>query len=305
MKLRFFFSIFALLLSVSLSAQSANRCEVLFTETAADRFETTFEDLGLESPEIEAKFLIPSEAVYESMKSLVGQEIYLKDIHGHRVRYTFEMNKEHIYEDTNFDTKDLALFNKRGMLRQRVRYDRKPGEKKYKFAKAVFQAKNGPSENGDLDAAVFARNEIRGTEFKKLKKFLKNREELLAGDKDDDAIAFAREYANSSKKFKPVLEIKDDRFFMTLKSRDPGHPWFYVSLDDVKYTGLIGREGQARRLELEAELNDDLTQDTPEAVRAKLALMDELSRVLGARFGLTPSPESKYESGIQLTVLDP
>lgn len=271
-----------------------------------DSFETAFEDLSLTDPEIEAKFLIPSKKIFQQLKKLVGAEVVLKDRDGNLVRYRVTMNKEHIYEDTNFDTKDLALFGKRGMLRQRIRYDRKPGEKEYKFAKAVFQAKNGPVENAAFSTAVFARNEVRGEEFKKLKKFMKARRDLLGSETEDSAVLFAKKYSESSAKLKPVLFIRDERFFMKLEktgSPDLKVPWFYISLDDVSYRGLVKEEGKAARLELEAEMGDEIQHESSETANAKLYLMDQLSRYLEREFGLLPSPESKYESGVQLTVL--
>jgi hypothetical protein len=212
----------------------------------------------------------------------------------------------HIYEDTNYDTKDLALFRKRGMLRERVRYDKRPWQKKYKFRKAVFQAKIGPLSDASQEAALFAREEIRGTEYTKRKKFFSDRDDLLDSKSEDRAVQFARDLSASKKRFRPVLFIRDKRFFMTLKkvgAADPLVPWFYVSLDRVKYTGLVGAKGQARRLEFEAEMNDDLAAETPDAARAKLHLLKELTQYIERELGLKPSPESKYESGVALTVL--
>jgi hypothetical protein len=288
----------------SSSTWAADSCRRVFDPEKVSRFDANFENLSLSSPEIEAKFLIPNKKTYRKLKDLIGREIVLSDIKGKPVRFMFQMNKEHVYEDTNFDTKQLSLLGKRGMLRQRVRYDRKPGDRDYKFAKAVFQAKNGPSENSGMSAAVFARNEIRGVEFKRLGKFLKSRDERLSERSDDEAVRFAREYSESEKNFKPVLFIKDKRFFMSLKPVgpvNPGVPWFYVSLDNVKYTRLIGAQKVSARLELEAELNDDLTLDSPKNAKSKLKLMDELSRFLAEEFDLTASPESKYEAGMALT----
>jgi hypothetical protein len=71
----------------------------------------------------------------------------------------------------------------------------------------------------------------------------------------------------------------------------------------VTYQGLKGRKGKATRLELEAEIGDDLSLDSPDVSQKKLAIMDQLSEYLLNNFKLTASPESKYESGVRLTVL--
>lgn len=280
---------------------AAPTCENIFFREAAP----SLADLALEMPEIEAKFLIPNPAAYENLKLLAGTEITLTDANGRLVVYKVEKNKEHIYEDTNYDTKDLALFKRRGMLRERIRYDLNPQDSTYEFKKAVFQAKDGPTENQGMQTAVYARNEIRGKEFKSLKKFEKKKEKRLGEDSNDLAVQFAREYSQSERKFKPVLHIKDVRYFLKLSPVNSSveAPWFYISLDNVTYEGLKGRKDKATRLELEAEIGDDLNLDSNEVTQKKLVLMDRLSDYLAKKFLLQPSPESKYESGVQLTVL--
>jgi ABC-type phosphate/phosphonate transport system substrate-binding protein len=286
---------------IATQASAASQCEDLFSRQVSD-----FEELGLESPEIEAKFLVRSRKIFAELKALIGDEIKLRDATGREIVYIVEKDKEHIYEDVLFDTADLALFQSRGLLRQRVRYDRKSSDHEYKFRKAVFQAKNGPADTSVMSSAIFARDEIRGEEFKKKRKFLKSRDKRLGTNSDDAAVRFARDRIVADQDLSPVLKIRDKRFFMLFKTSgedDPRFPKFYVSLDDVKYRGLVGKEKKASRLELEIEIIGDLSLDTPSIARQKLDFLNQLAAQLMARYELVPSPESKYESGVKLTIL--
>jgi hypothetical protein len=107
-----------------------------------------------------------------------------------------------------------------------------------------------------------------------------------------------------SKKVKPVLEIKDDRFFMRLSKKgesDPAVPSFYVTLDAVQYKGLVGKGGQAEGLYLETELIDEMTRVSSKQLRNMLTLLNSLAAHMES-LGLTPSKISKYEAGLRLTV---
>jgi hypothetical protein len=258
----------------------------------------------LVAPEIEAKLLIPDKATVRRLKSLIGRTIAVTDDRGREIEYVVERDKTSIYLDVNYDTKRLALFRGRRMLRERVRFDRT--QNRYRFKKAVFQAKNGPVADATLHGAVFPRNEIRGEEYKSVNAFSAAKARLLGRRSNDAAVKYARSFVGERASLAPVLRIKDKRFFMRLRSAGKpkkGVPDFFVSIDRVKYRGLVGRKGKAIRLELEIEVIDDLLADKRKAQRDKLALVNAVTEHFAREFGLVPSPESKFESGVQLTIL--
>jgi len=264
-------------------------------------------ELGLESPEIEAKFDIPDRECLAALKQMVGSTITLIDNRDNPVEFVCTMDKESLYLDMCFDTKRLRLFQGGRMLRARQRYDlgECPGSA-YTFKKAVVQAKTVQATHPSLHPAVMARDEIRSTEFFRTSEDLCNRlPELLAPDSRDRAVRAVRKGLAETKKVKPVLKIRDDRFFMRLFKKgehDPSVPSFYVSMDSVRYQGLLGKRGQAEGLYLEAEIINELTTLSSRKFRNMLALLNSLATYMESR-GLTPSKISKYEAGLRLTVL--
>ncbi|MFZ1614979.1 MAG: hypothetical protein WAT51_12445, partial [Holophaga sp.] len=107
--------------------------------------------LGLESPEIEAKFDIPDRATLEALKKLVGSNLTLIDRQGHPVEFVCAMDKESLYLDTCFDTKRFRLFKGGRMLRARRRFDLVGGpESSFCFKKAVVQAKTAHATHPSL-----------------------------------------------------------------------------------------------------------------------------------------------------------
>lgn len=120
------------------------------------------EELGLESPEIEAKFDIPDREAFEALKKMVGSTITLLDRKGEPVEFACTMDKESLYLDLCFDTKHFALFEGGRMLRARQRYDLSgdPGHS-CRFKNARVQAKTAQTSHSSLHPAVLARDEIR------------------------------------------------------------------------------------------------------------------------------------------------
>lgn len=263
-------------------------------------------ELGLESPEIEAKFDLPDRATLEALKKLVGSNLALIDRQGHPVEFVCTMDKESLYLDTCFDTKRFRLFEGGRMLRARQRFDQVGApEPSYRFKKAVVQAKTAHATHPGLHPAVLARDEIRSTEvFSSPEKFADRLPILLAPDSRDNAVRAVRKGLAESKKLTPVLEIRDDRFFMRLSKKgepDPSVPSFYITLDVVHYQGLLGRGGQAKGLYLEAEIIEEMTHIASKQLRNRLTLLNSLAAYMENR-GLTPSNLSKYEAGLRLTV---
>lgn len=294
--IKYLFAIVPLFLICSLS--QAFTCSDLFLNKKTQNFS----NLSFEFPEIEAKFKIYGAKTITQIKKLEGTQIQLTDAHGTAHNYTFSFNKIHIYEDTNFDTKDLQLLQSRGMLRQRVRYDWSFKKGKYKFNKAVFQSKDAPHQTA-LNSSIFAREEIRGNEYKSLKKFLKKFDKNIGKKSKDKAVEFAQELLNLPKKFKPVLFISDERYFLRLApdSNDNALPSFYISIDTITFNGLLAQKKSAQALELEIELDGDLTSQTSESLTYNAQLLNDLTNQLQSRFNLEPSLESKYETGMRLT----
>ncbi|MBK8794817.1 MAG: hypothetical protein IPN59_17240 [Holophaga sp.] len=264
-------------------------------------------ELGLASPEIEAKFDIPNRAGLAALKELVGSTITLIDSGNQPVEFVCTMDKESLYLDTCFDTKSFRLFQGGRMVRARQRYDLGGGSgPEYRFKKAVVQAKTAQATLTSFHPAVMARDEIRSTEkFTSPEAFAARLPELLAPGSRDKAVFAVRKGLAETKKLKPVLEIRDDRFFMRLSKKgkhDPSVPSFFVSLDAVRYQGLLGKCGHAEGLYLEAEIIDEMTTLSSRQLRSMLALLNSLAAYLERR-GLTPSNISKYEAGLRLTVL--
>jgi len=264
-------------------------------------------ELGLEAPEIEAKFIVPDRETFEALKQMVGGTLTLIDRRGNPVEFVCTMDKESLYLDTCFDTKRFRLFEGGRMLRARQRHDRGGGpESSYRFKKAVVQSKTSEATHPSLHPAVLARDEIRSSEkFSSPEAFAARLPDLLAPGSRDRAVRAVRKGLAESKVLKPVLEIRDERFFMLLTKTgapDPSVPPFFVTLDDVVFKGLMGRTGQAEGLYLETEINGDLTEVSSRELRNMLALLNSLAEYMECR-GLAPSKISKYETGIRLTVL--
>lgn len=263
-------------------------------------------ELGLESPEIEAKFDIPDRETLETLKKLVGHTITLSDGEDNPVEFVCTMDKESLYLDTCFDTRRFRLFEGGRMLRARQRFDRngEPGPA-CRFKKAVLQAKTAQASHPSLHPAVLARDEIRSAEvFSSPETFADKLPGLIAPGSRDRAVRAVRKGLAESKKVKPVLEIKAERFFMRLTKTgepSPSVPSFYIALDAVHYRGLLGKGGQAEGLYLETELIDEMTRVSSKQLRNMLTLLNSLAAYMES-LGLTPSKISKYEAGLRLTV---
>lgn len=263
--------------------------------------------LGLECPEVEAKFDIPDRASLEALKGMLGSTLTLTDRRGERIAYTWTMDKESLYLDTCFDTKQFALYEGGRMLRARQRHDKDSGpEPEYRFKKAVIQGKRAEATHPALHPAVLARDEIRSTEkFLTPEAFAARLPELLSPDSRDKAVRAVRKGLAEGKKLHPVLEIRDERFLMLLTQQgtpDPAVPSFFVTLDRVVFRGLTGRAGQAEGLYLECEISGDLAAVSSKQLRNMLALLNSLAEHMVLR-GLAPAKQSKYERGLRLTVL--
>ncbi|MBX2986500.1 MAG: hypothetical protein KF802_01260 [Bdellovibrionaceae bacterium] len=127
----------------------------------------TLQDLSLHAPELEAKLRIPHRDVFESLKELIGERLVLRDRSGRSFRYRIEYHRRYIYEDTYYDVwprraSEPLLYSRKGMLRNRVRYDERPKKGGFEPSYTNFQAKNGPVADQGLQDAVYARNEVRG-----------------------------------------------------------------------------------------------------------------------------------------------
>jgi len=211
------------------------------------------QELGLESPEIEAKFDIPDRAILESLKLGVGSTLTLTDSRGEPVEFIWTMDKESLYLDTCFDTKHFTLFEGGRMLRARHRHDKGGGtEPDYRFKKAVIQGKTAETSHSGLHPAVLARDEIRSTEkFRSLEAFAARLPDLLTPASRDKAVCAVRKGLAERKKLHPVLEIRNERFLMMLTRKGeegPAVPAFFVTLDTVLFRGLTGRKVQAEGL---------------------------------------------------------
>ena len=312
--LRIILALFATLIATFIGFESfaapANSCADLFIDCDKSTLPLpTLGALALEEPEVEAKLSVPDAKTFRKMRELVGQEITVTDPKGQNVVFHIEFNKEHIYKDTYFDIGDsehLKLFSKGGLLRQRKRLDKEAGEKDFTPRYINFQAKNNSSADAGMNTAVFARNEIRGKKTDKFKKFVDHRADRLAADSKDKAVKYARDIAQSSAKFKEVLFVEQERYFMKVTKKgkpDLAIPAFYVSLDKVGFEGLIGEKRTAKDRFVEIEIIDDLTNDAVNDSTTKLYLLNKLTENLQKRYGLTPAADDKYVTGVKLTVL--
>lgn len=265
------------------------------------------EALGLESPEIEAKFDVPDRATLAALKLSVGNTLTLTDGRGEPVEFLWVLDKESLYLDTCFDTRDFTLLGGRRMLRARHRHDLTSGtEMGYRFKKAVLQGKTAETDHPGLHPAVLARDEIRSTKrFPSPEAFNAKLPDLLAPGSRDKAVRAVRRGLAEGRRLHPVLEIRNERFLMMLSRKAEtglAAPTFFVTLDTVRFRGLTGRMGQAEGLYLEAEISGDLTAFSSKKLRNKLALLNSLAEHLAAS-GLAPAKLSKYERGLRLTVL--
>jgi hypothetical protein len=291
-------------------AASANSCADLFLDCAKSTLPLpTLGALALEEPEVEAKLNVPDGKTFRKMRELVGQEITVTDPKGKKIVFQIEFNKEHIYKDTYFDIGDsehLKLFSKNALLRQRKRLDKEVGEKDFTPRYINFQAKNNSTSDAGMNTAVFARNEIRGKKTDKFKKFVDHRGDQLAADSKDKAVKYARDIAQSSAKFKEVLRVEQERYFMKVTKKgdaDSAVPSFYVSLDKVDFEGLVGEKKNAKDRFVEIEIIDDLSSDAAADSTTKLYLLNQLTENLQKRYGLTPAADDKYVTGVKRTVL--
>jgi hypothetical protein len=279
-----------------------------FRQALAARFQCD-SLLSLASPEVESKLSVPDERTLLSLRKLVGEEITIRDIKGRKQTFKIEKNKEHIYEDVYYDIQkdgQLVLYKKKGLLRERTRWDKKDNGK-YKLAKVVTQAKNGPAEIDGVSSAINARSEIKGDETKDQDEFERTREQRIARGSDDNAVKYAYNLAGVSEgEFVPVLFSRDERFFLKLtpKGEDRGAPSMYLSLDTVTNRGLIGAMNSGTRREIEIEIIEDLSQDSPKKMAKRVYILNQITEYLQETYGLTPSQDSKYEGGVYDTVLD-
>ena len=272
----------------------------------------TLENLGLEEPEIEAKFVIPSREILKAMKGLVGEKIVLFNENGERIKYHIEFNKEHIYEDTYYDTtstnatigKTLSLYKINALLRQRTRWDREEGEKEFSRKYTNFQSKNSSTMSEGFNNAVFARNEFRGKKFTSLKKFKQAKESLLSPNSDDNAVNFARQLISFNGEFSPVLSVLQERYFLKIYSKDSEIPDFYLSLDKVKYKSLLSKGKSVEEWIVEIEIIDDLKANNPKEQQKKIRIFNQFVSLIQNRFGLAAAKKDKYASGVEKTILD-
>lgn len=295
------------LLSFSEARAEWNPCEIYAGE---GRFEES-EDIRLEEPELEAKLIIPSQAIFREMKRLVGEEFALTIDGGRIQRFRFEFDREHIYEDTTYDTDPLeqllGLYRIGGMLRDRTRYDRRAGEDEFKRRYRNFQAKNMGSLSPVLDVSVHARNEYRGDRYKSNRRFERDLNRLLGPNSEDNAVAYARSLLGGYRgNFVPMLEIQQRRFFMRVVPVEPvsdDAPSFFLSLDRVRYQALVGRRGRASQRVAELELLNPLHDFDGDVNEEQIDLLNAASLYLQQRFQLEPTSEDKNSFGIRSTVL--
>ncbi len=314
--IKFFTIVLVLLLSATpfqtlAAPRAAKQCTDLFKGPSEKPLAQALEDMDLDEPEVEAKLLVPDSVNFKSLKDLVGKKLQLLDADGNRIAYQVEFNKEHIYEDTYFDVKkgdELLLFAQNAVLRQRKRYDRNEGEKKFTARYVNIQAKDGTTRNLGLNESIYARNEIRGDKTDDFEEFQDKIEKRMSDKKKskDRAIRFARELVASKKPFQPVLSVYQERYFMKISpvgKKNDGAPSFYLSLDKVNYKALIGEKNKASERLVEIEVIDDLSQTSAKEAAKKLYLLDVLTTQIQDKYRLIASPDDKYASGVRKTIL--
>lgn len=266
----------------------------------------TLQNLQLEEPEVEAKLRTSDPATFAEMAKLIGQELVIQTKTGKSVTYVVEFDKDHLYSDVYYDTEALDLFEVEALLRQRTRFDKLAGESEFTRRYSNFQAKNASSQSEGLNNAVFARNEYRGKKYASLKKFNQKSSELLSRETQDPAVRFARDLIQYKGEFIPVLAVEQKRFFMKIIEKNGPRrkiPAFYLSLDSVRFKGLVGKMGMAKDSLVELEFLDDLTEDRRSVVDGKIFILNRLTELLQARFGLTTAQDDKYITGVRSTVL--
>lgn len=291
-----------LIFLISVSAFAQNRCIEFFSGAGAGE-EISWD---FRHAEFEAKFLA-QKGTFKALKDLVGKRLRVTLEDGSSVEYQVEFNKKHIYKDTYFDSKDLLLYERKGLLRQRQRWDKGAGDGDYKFKKVVFQAKS--EDKGDkahLNEAFMARDEIAGKEFKK-KISKKKTRALLQTETSDEAVRFARELVDYDGKFRPVLRATQERYFMRLSpvlGESAEAPSFYLSLDDVAFDGLAGAGKKVDTQIVELETIEVLDKSDPALLKKQVQVSNSLASLLQSRFSLAPAPSDKYGWGIERAVLE-
>lgn len=284
--------LFVLFLGLGASAQTVRTCEGIF-----DTPVFSYAELGLTHPEIEAKFTTNRPLGIWRLKALPGKTIQIEGPDGRMLEYEVIDDGKSIYRDLYFDTPDLKLFNQRSLLRRRTRKDMQDGS--YEFVKGAHHAKGSSRSLPGLEDSIVARDEVRGTEYKKKKKFDRHADQIFASERQDDAFDFAQKLVAPGDEFQPVLEVLNHRLFLKFKPKTRGAPKFYVSVDKVQFRQSNGAFNE--RVEVEVEIADDLTKDSNESATHKVKILDALSRQMRRDFLLQAAPESRYETGMVST----
>ncbi len=276
----------------------------------------SLKSLGLRAPEVEAKLLVPSKAIFKQMKELVGQELAIRDRAGRERVFQIKFDNHFIYEDRYFDAVgpdgSLALYELDSLLRQRTRYDGgSKGWKSSEFRYSNFQAKNAASDGAEMNSSVMARNEIRGKKYRSPKKFRKVESRLLRYDPNnaepDTAIQYARDMLEYTGEFEHVLTARQKRFFMKLTPKGEGNeevPEMFLSLDRVDFEGKVGKQSKKRQRVVELEIIDDLTLDAPKVASYKMDILNQVEEALKERYGLEAAGQDKYAAGVKSTIRD-
>lgn len=289
----------SLICLLSVDAHALLSCRNLFDISETDQ---STELNNLESPEIEAKLLIPNKVAAKAIKKLEGQIITVALPDGKRLKFNIEFNMEHIYEDVYYDVPKndrLALFDVGGLLRMRTRFDRKKGERKYALRYAGFQAKDASRTDASLTDAVFARNEFRGKRFSSIEKFNGSKVLRLRGQESDRAVRYARQLIGSEGDFSEMLRVTQRRFFLKMSSVESHVPAIYLSVDNVDFTSPLAKTPTASALVAELEIIDDLRFASQRDRQFKVAVLNSVSSYFRDRFTLVPAEEDKYAMGIR------
>lgn len=303
----FFFSIVTAASASDKSSTSQLRCpDIADTHTSME----------LDSPEIEVKLLDPtgnsSSRLHEILK---GSEVKLPGPDGKMITYSIS-RFQHNYRDTYYEREDgpeheQSLYKKRGLLRNRTRWDRKENQTSFTYRSTSFQAKDGSHDRSSaiegLDSSVFARNEIPGLKYTDQAAFDRVKDSLLRPDSTDVAVRYARKLLGGyTGQFVPLVEVFQERLFFKLTPVNPSSPdvpSYYVTLDSVNYTNVADRFSEMSK-GIEVEIIDkkkEVAQDS--TVKRKLGFLNAITRYLQETFQFQPTDLDKFETGVRSVIL--
>jgi UDP-N-acetylglucosamine:LPS N-acetylglucosamine transferase len=246
--------------------------------------------------EQEAKFVIPSKAVLTEMQKMDGQKIEVKGPDGKTVQYEIRKKARLHEDDVYYDTPEMTLKTKGGILRDRKYY--LDAGIRIPF-KTRLEAKSGAIES---EPGVLARENAKGDKLPMTSGRHENAvRDRISGVTGDKAVDYAKSYAGSGD-FTPALSATEDvdsmRVYTTIGSRaNRMRPVFTISLAEVSFSNPRQGGRSATHLEAEVELAD------PAPTSALSGQLEQFKNDLKSKYDLVPTDQPKYSTGIDLTAL--